>query len=130
MPIRTKEQVDALWPKNKSQYVIRGAVTCLATTKTQAIAAIQKLYEGAEAAAGMFTVDSIHQRHTPKRTTFLVSFIRDVPDDIEVVDDQLIAGKNFHKVLVSQLRLEIRNSIKERKLNMKVVLASLVTFKK
>lgn len=98
---RTQAEVDALWP-SQDTYSITGRLTIPADNEQDAAKELQKLYEGHEAIAGAFQVES-----SDGQNIFQVVFTRDVHDDVDVVNDELLEGKPFNETLTSQLHLEL-----------------------
>lgn len=113
---RTQQEVDALWEKNTG-YSVSGEVTLDgATSSIEAATELQKLYEGSQAVAGMFVVTGLGQ-YQPR---FIVQFTRDVCDDADVVNGELLAGKDFNSTLLDQLRDELTKSAKEQGVSLTV----------
>lgn len=128
---RSQAEVDALWPKNKDQYKFTATVTLpnTATNKTEAATMIQQMFEGMEAMAGQFEVRKLIEKGK-KNNLFVVVFERDVPDDTEVVNDELLKGRDFNKVLTDQFMQEAKAVIEDKKLPYKVKITSGPAFSK
>lgn len=126
---RTQEQVDALWPEKKNEYQFAAKVT-LRQIKTALEAAIliQRLYDGPQAIAGRFKVKEKKRLSKTEETTFDVVFFRDVHDDVEVVNDELLKGGSFNQVLREQLLQEIKNALADQRLDFPVKVARVPVF--
>ncbi len=107
--MRTQAEVDALWP-DADHYAIIGTISAPgAITPADAAGPLRGVYDGHNAVAGLFKVEYV-EKGTAIAT---VRFQRDVTDDCEVVNDELLAGKDLKAVLVEQLRTEIQASIED-----------------
>lgn len=115
---RSQAEVDALWPKDKVYYTMGAAVTLPATNNTKAASIIQQMYEGEGAVAGMFDVRKLIK----KGSFFVVVFQRDVSNDSEVVNDALLCGRDFNKVLIDQFMSEAKAAIASKNLPIKITL--------
>lgn len=123
---RTQAEVDALWPTNKLAYALIANVTIPgASTIQEAAAQLQKLYEGHEAMAGEFNVEPEQPNRTGEHPMFLVSFVRDVPDDLDVVNPALLARHDFESALRSQFDQEFVAAVKQTGINAKLLFLSL-----
>lgn len=126
---RSQAEVDALWPANKRAYVFLANVTVHgALTIQHAAQDLQKLYEGHEAMAGEFNVEPEPPNRTGDDPMFLVTFTRDVPDDIDVVNEALLAGHDFERCLRSQFEQEFENAVKDTGVKAKLLFLSLPEF--
>jgi hypothetical protein len=129
MPQRTQAEVDALWPAGKNMYVFLAHVTIHGALHIHHAAEdLQKLYEGHEAMAGEFNVEPEPPNRSGDDPMFLVTFRRDVPDDVDVVNNALLAGGDFESVLRTQFETEFEAAVKATGVKAKLLFLSLPEF--
>lgn len=131
MKKRTQLEVNALWPKNRDRYTITAYIKMpsLINNKPAAINCLKPLFQGYHAVAGMFCVEKLVEQNLTW-TTFEITFERDVPDDFDVVNEQLLQGKDFHTALIDQLKRELKNAILDTGYRMLIHSLSKPEFKK
>lgn len=109
--MRSHDEVQALWPRAETYTILGRVAVDGATTRQQAAARLQLLYDDHEqtVAGGFQVVAALRAAHRGD-PVFLVRFCRDVGDDAAVLQTRLTAGDDFFYAVVDQLREELENA--------------------